>query len=293
MSGAGALLAAITACLAVLAFLGFGYHVVVYTLMGVALASVSYVVYYKRLEFLAAGSTHAALLAVALGVVLEYYTGVSYYLAAVPVGLLVVYAAGALVRLGLDPGKASATIISASSALAVIATYYALRLVPGRVSLSALVLGDPLLLTREEALFGAVVSIATLLAILSVRVVVVETSVDEVSTRLAGVNTLLYDFAVYTIIGIATIAMLRFAGYVMEHVFLLLPATAAARFSRSSKDHLVQTMTVGAVSAMLGYVVSYTVGLAPTGVTGLMLIGMLVAGYAGGWSPWRGRRGLG
>lgn len=264
-------------------YLLFGHRSLVYVLMGVALASVSYLVFYRRLEFLAAGSTHAALFATSLAILVEYHTGVSYYLTSVCLGLMVVYIAGALIRSGMDPQKASAIIVSASSALAVISAHYVLRTVPGRVSLASLVLGDPLLISRDEALFGVTASIAVIVAVTVVRTEVVESSIDTVSARIAGVRVNLLELFVYTIVGFSSVVMLRLAGYVMEHVFLLLPAISSARFSSTTSEHFLSTLLVGAFAASIGYALGYVLKLAPTGVTGIVIIAIWLVFSASRW----------
>jgi zinc/manganese transport system permease protein len=259
------------------------YRGLAYVAMGLALAAVSYVVYYKRLEFLAAGSTHAALFAAVVGLLAEHYTGVSYLAFSLPAGLSLVYAAGFMVKKGSSPGKAAAVVVSAASALAVLSAHYVFARVPARVSLSALILGDPLLLTRSEALVATVVSAALVSAALAARRVVVELSVDPVSVELAGVKAGLYELASYTLIGVAAVGLLRLAGYVMEHVLLLLPAIAASAYSSSTREHMLLTLLLGAFSASLGYVVGVVFNTVPTGASGLLLIGALLLRYLMRW----------
>lgn len=282
MTRVASILAAVAACV-LLVYVFFGYRPLAYVLMGTALASVSYVVYYRRLEFLAAGSTHAALFATSLAVLVEHYTGVTYYYASIPLGLLVVYIAGLLIKSGMDPGKASAVVVSSSSALAVVSAHYALRTVPGRISLSALVLGDPLLLTRDEVVLGALASIVIVLAVAMMRSDVVESSIDAVSARLAGIHVNLLEISIYTVIGFSAVALLRFAGYVMEHVFLLLPAIASSGLSRTTSEHFLFTILVGAMSASIGYTFAVFLKLAPTGVTGIAIIVLWVLSRGMGW----------
>lgn len=254
-----------------------------YVAMGTAMAATSYIVYYKKLEFLAAGSTHSALLATAVGLVVEHYAGVGYYLVSIPLGLLLVYVAGALTRKrGVSPEKASAIIVSAASALAVIVVYYALTAIPARLSLSALILGDPLLLTRNEVYLALTISALLLLCVTVIHRVVVELSVDPVSASLAGVHVELYELLSYTVIGIASVGLLRLAGYVMEHVLLLLPAIVASAYAKSSKEHFVLTVLVGGFAASLGYFAGLLFYTVPTGVTGLVLIFTLALKYLAG-----------
>lgn len=250
-----------------------------YVFMGLAFSAVSYIVYYKKLEFLAAGSVHAALFTVALGVLLEALTGVSYYVYALLTGLLIVCAAGFASGRLISPEKASAIVVSSTSATAVLLSYYILTRMPGRVSLSALILGDPLLLTELEAYAAIASSLAVLAATLAIRLVLVEISADSVGARLAGASTVLYELVAYMLIAFTTVGLLKLAGYVMEHVLLMLPAISAAVASKSTREHFALTLLYGAFSSSTGFLLARVFGASPTGLTGVVLILLLLVSY--------------
>jgi len=255
-------------------------RVLAFTLMGLAFSSVSVVVYYRRLEFLAAEAVHASLLAVTAGVVLEHYTGLTYIAYAVVLGLGLVYSTALMIERGLSQDKATAVVVSLSSALSVLVIHYALTNIPLKYSLTGLVLGDPLLLTREDAIVVSAVSACISALLLLSSGEIVETSIDPVLASILGVNTRLYSFLAYTAIGVSATVLLKAAGYVMEHVFILLPAIVASTYSEGVRAHFADTVLLGTSLASVGYALSLALNTAPTGITGVMLFLLLLIGYA-------------
>lgn len=254
-------------------------RVLAYVFMGLALSSVSTFIYYKRLEFLAAGAVHASLLAVTLGILLEHYTGLTYIVYAAVTGLFPVYATAIMIKYGFSQDKASAIVISLTSALSVIIIHYTLTSIPVRYSLSGLILGDPLLLTRTDAAIALAISLGLFILVTLTFQEVIETSINVELASVLGVRVWFYDFVAYTIIGVASVGLLKLAGYVMEHVLLLLPAITASLYSTSTKTHYVNTVLLGASLTALSYALSYILNTAPTGLTGVMLFLALVTGY--------------
>jgi zinc/manganese transport system permease protein len=255
------------------------YRGLAYVATALAFSTVSLIVYYRRLEFLVAESVHSSLLAVTVGYIAEYFTGVSLYYYAVPAGLLVIYATMALESRGLQPEKATAITTSLTLVLAVMLVHYAVTKIPVKYSLSSLLLGDPLLVSTSEAVFAVALSIITTLLVLSSLRKVLVASIDEVSAQLAGVNVNLYKWLSYTLVGVVSTVFLRFAGYIAEHVMLLLPASVAALYSSSAREQAMLSLALGLFSATLGFTLAVVLGGVPAGYTGLVLILLLVLKY--------------
>lgn len=253
--------------------------VAAFLFMGLLMSTVSIVVYYKRLELLAAESVHISLFAVTLGYIANYILNLPVFMCAVMVGLLMIYLSLLMVRKGLGEERASAVIVSSTSALSVILMYYALTTVPARYSLSSIILGDPLLLTRNDSLLAIYISIALFLLVMIFLKEIIETSIDPVSASLTGVRVKFYDLVTYTAIGLTSIVFLRLAGYVMEHVLMLLPAIASTFYSSSLREHVMNTLLLGTSATALGLAISIHLNVAPTGVTGIIVLIMFVIGF--------------
>jgi len=249
--------------------------------MSLAFSAVSLVVYYSRLEFLAAESVHCGLLAVTSGYIIEYFIGGSLYYYAIPVGLALVYLTMILVKRGLLQEKATAIVTSLTLVLTVILVHYAVTTMPVKYSLSSLLLGDPLLVSTREAVFAVFLSLIITLVVLSSFRRILEVSIDSVSAQLAGLNTGFYYVLSYTVIGVASVVFLRFAGYIAEHVMILLPASIAAQYSNSVREHVWLSLVIGLFSAVSGFVLAILLGGVPAGFTGLIIIFFLVLKYTG------------
>lgn len=260
---------------------------IAFVLMGIAMSSTSYIVYYKRLEFLAAESVHISLFSITLAYIIVYsLIGVQDYvlytynvlLVAFINGLFLVYLVALMIKRGLSQEKASAIVVSLTTAFSVIAIQYALTNMPMQYSLSSIILGEPLLMRREEALIGVIISLIIVITTSLLRREIVNTSIDPVSASLAGVKISLYDFIIYTLIGVTSIGLLRFAGYVMEHVLMLLPATITVFYSRNMREHYIGTLVLGASASAAGFALSIYLDTPPAGLTGVLMIIPLVIG---------------
>lgn len=254
-----------------------------FILMGSALSITSIVIYYKKLEFLAAEAPHISLSAVTIGYILEYYLGLNALLSAIAIGIMLIHVPHVLSKYGFSQDKSTAVVVSLASALSIIAIHYALTNIPVRYSLSSLILGDPLLLTYNEAILAILISlIVVFMAVISLREII-EISIDEVSASLMGINVKLYEVLAYSIVGLASIGLLRLAGYVMEHVLLLLPAIVSSIYSNNLKEHLVFSFVIGTSLASIGYILSFALNTVPTGIIGILLILLLLIKYVWGY----------
>ncbi|MEM4718241.1 MAG: metal ABC transporter permease [Desulfurococcaceae archaeon] len=254
-------------------------RVMAYVSMGLALSAVSIVVYYRRAELLATECVHIGLFAITLGYIVEYLYGISAFLIAIFMGLIIVHLANYMVHLGISVEKASAVVVSFVSAMSVIAIHYILVYIPVRYSLPAIIIGDPLLITRNEAITAICISILVLFIVILTIKELINTSIDPVSASLAGLRTRVYDFIAYTIIGLTAIGLLRLAGYVMEHILLLLPAIVSSLYSSSLREHIVNTILVGASFSALGFALAKQLNTTPTGLTGLLIMILIVINY--------------
>jgi len=248
-------------------------------MVSLAFSATSLLTYYRRLEFLVAESVHSGLLAVTAGYIIEYYVGGNVYYYAVPIGLLLVYTTMALVKRGFMQEKAISITSSLTLVLTILLVHYALTRIPVKYSISSILLGDPLLVSTGEAVFAIILSLVITFVILLIFRRVLEVSVDEVSAQLAGISVSFYEFLSYTLIGVVSITLLKFAGYIAEHVMLLLPASIAALYSNSVREHVWLGLVVGFFSATSGLSLSILLGGAPTGFTGLVLILLLLLKY--------------
>ncbi len=179
---------------------------------------------------------------------------------------------GGLAYLGVDSDDATAFVASLSSVGGVLAVFYVMTRISYGGNLFSIIIGDPLLATREEVITGLIMSLIVLVfGILSAREVVY-IGVDRDDAILSGVRVWLYDLILYTLLGITVMALVRAVGFVMEHVLILLPGAVAATRASSPLDAVLiaggGTLFAGAVGLILGI----TFNVSPSGSTGLVIL---------------------
>jgi len=224
----------------------------------------------RRLYFLSAASVHLALLAVVLAIPLSRIV-MNEYLWSIFIGLLLIYTVGYVIHRGIDPDMATAVFVSFSASLTVIAMYFILMNYQLEVNLWSLILGDPLLVSWEDIGYISIVAIITSVAVILTYKEQVYIGVEKDKAILSGINVKLYDWLVYTLLGIATIALIKIIGFVLEHVLILLPSTISMLIARNSRDALIISITVSFISNLTGLYIAVLVNQAPSGVIGLIL----------------------
>ncbi len=247
--------------------------VIVMASAALAYGSLSPIIASRRLFFLASASPHAALLAAALSIPLAYIVGFGgEYLWAIVIGLGLVYLAGYLIYRGLDADVATALFVAFTSSTSVLALYYVLTSFPVETSIWAIIIGDPLLAGTSDAAYAlAIASISVLALTLTCREQIC-IGIDRVYVELTGVNVKLYDLLVYTVLALTTVALIKVVGFVLEHVFVLLPAAIATSVSRSARGAMLLSMNISLIAGLMGLYLSVALGLAPAGVTGIALL---------------------
>ena len=248
---------------------------------GLGFGALSSLVYSRRLMFLAAASPHAAFLAASLALPLSAMLGGPVELYTLVIGLLVIYSAGLLVHKRVDPDEATSIMVSASSSLGALAMFYAVREYPS-ARITSIVIGDPLLASRTDAVVTVLVGLLVLVvALLSAREVYYA-GIDPDDARLSGLRLWAYDAALYTLIGLTAVGMVRVVGFVMEHVLILLPGAIGATITRGVYPSLLLSSSLGLFAGLTGIFLAVNLDLAPSPVAGTIL----VIAYLAAWL-WR------
>lgn len=244
----------------------------------VAYGFLSAVIAARGFYFLAGASTHSALLAAVLGVPLARLTGLgNEYTWGVVVGLLLTYAVGYLIHRGVKPDIATSVFVSATASGSVVAIYYVLTRFPLQTDVWAIIVGDPLLASWPDAYYALAVAAVTAVAVVLTYREEVCIGAERSCTILTGVNVKFYDWLVFTLLGLTTVAMIKVVGFVLEHVLVLLPSAIAVSCSRSSSGVLYVSAYVSVVASLLGLYAAVAMDQAPAGVTGLILLAMYLA----------------
>ena len=232
----------------------------------------------RRLYFLASASPHAALLSAVLAIPLTRIIGVGgEYLWAIVIGIVLIYFVGYLVYRGVDPDTATAVFVAFTASSSVMAIYYVLTHYPIETDIWAIIVGDPLLASWESSFLALAILLVISLAILLTHRENICLGVDRDYVRLAGVNIRVYDLIVFTLLAVATVALIKIVGFVLEHVLVLLPAAIAVTWSRSARQALLTSITVSLIAGLTGLYLAVQLNQAPAGTTGLILLAVYLA----------------
>jgi len=232
----------------------------------------------RRLQFLAAASSHSALLAAVLAVPLAFLVGfLSEYLWAILLGLGLIYIVGYAIYRGVDPDTATSIFVAATASTSILAIYYVLTEFPLETNLWAIMVGDPLLASWRDVFYALAISSTTALAVLLTYREQVYVGIDRELARLSGLRVRFYDWLLFTLLGLTAVALIKVVGFVLEHVLILLPSAIATKLSHSSKGVLAVSVSVSLLASLAGLYLSLLLDQSPAGMVGLILLAIYLA----------------
>lgn len=236
----------------------------------------------KRITFLAGGVAHAALGGMGVAHWLECDPLQGAAVSAVLAALLV----GWISRRG---GQREDMLIGAVWAVGMAVGIVAISQTPGYNSdLMSYLLGNLLMVSRDQVILLTVFDIVMLIAILVFWRPVVATTFDEEFARLRGLPTLLIEFAILMMVALAVVLLVQMVGLVLVMALLTLPAATALLMSSSIGRVMALAGTIAASEIVLGLSVAFQTNT-PAGA-------MIVLGAATvflmtlGWSRYAARR---
>ncbi|OYT61547.1 MAG: ABC transporter [Thermofilum sp. ex4484_15] len=263
--------------IAVISFLIFLMRMYLRWVLVMVAASVTYgtlscLISVRKLYFLSAASSHGALLAVVAAIPLSVTLGtIGEYYWAILIGLALTYGVGYMISKGGDPDVSTAVFVSMEASASVVAMYLVLTRYSVFTDLWAIILGDPLLTTWPDVYYILTIATITALTIILTFREQVCIGLERDCATLSRINVGFYDWITYTLLGIATIALIRVVGFVLEHVLLLLPATIANSVCKSSGETLMLSVSVSLIASLTGLYLALLIDQSPSGITGLIL----------------------
>jgi len=251
---------------------------IVIVLASAVYGSLSLVIAARRLHFLASTLPHTALLSVVFAIIVSSIFGGSPEVWAVSASVVLVYLVALMISKGIEPDIATAIFVSLSVSLTVIGMYYVLTRFPTETSLWAYILGDPLLVTWRDVHYMTIISLIVLLMVVPFLREHVLIGVDRDFVKLSGTKVAMYDAMLMASLALATVGLLRSVGFVIEHVMLLLPGSIAAMIAKSGRNAVVVGLFVSFFGSIVGLLMSLIIGLAPSGLIGLVLLTIYIIG---------------
>ncbi|HIP63504.1 MAG TPA: metal ABC transporter permease [Archaeoglobus profundus] len=229
----------------------------------------------RKLYFLSIASSHSALLAVVLAIPLAKIC-LNEYLWSILIGISLLYCVCYAIEKGIDIDVATAIFVSFTSSASVIAMYLVLTNYPVETDLWSIILGDPLLVNWYDVYYTMIIAIITVMIVLLTYREQVSIGIEKDCATLSGINVKLYDILLYTILGIATISMIKIVGFVLQHVLIALPSAISMLLAKNSKSMLITSIVVSLTSGLVGLNLAILTNQAPSGVIGLLMFGIYV-----------------
>jgi len=186
----------------------------------------------RKLYFLSIASSHSALLAVVLAIPLAKIC-LNEYLWSILIGISLLYCVCYAIEKGIDIDVATAIFVSFTSSASVIAMYLVLTNYPVETDLWSIILGDPLLVNWYDVYYTMIIAIITVMIVLLTYREQISIGIEKDCATLSGINVKLYDILLYTILGIATISMIKIVGFVLQHVLIALPSAISMLLAKN------------------------------------------------------------
>jgi len=252
----------------------------------IAYGSLSAIIAARRLFFLAGASAHSALLAAVIAIPIAETLGLgNQQLWSIVVGILLTYTVGYMINRGIKSDIATAVFVSATASISVLAIYYVLTSYPLESDIWAIIVGDPLLARWSDALYSTAIALIILATVLITFREQVCIGTERDCAALTGLSIKLYDLVFFTILGLATVALIKTVGFVLEHVLILLPASIAVTISKSSLNVIFICIYVSVVSSFLALYIGILINQSPAAIAGIILLTVYLASLV-----WRTRK---
>lgn len=227
----------------------------------------------RRLFFLASVTPHSALLAVLTAVVLSNVFGVlNEFLWSALIGCCLMLIIGYTIYRGADTDIVTSLYVALSASVSVTVMNYVLTTFRVGYSLWRVVLGDPLLTTWDDLLYVSIVAILTTSLTAMTLKYHVYAGADPDYVKLVGARRWLYDFTLFLLLGITSVALIKVTGFILQHVLILLPSIIAAKVTESSAKAYLLSLMVSLTAGIAGLQIAVLINLSPSGSIGVTLI---------------------
>jgi zinc transport system permease protein len=200
----------------------------------------------KRITFMAGGIAHAVLGGMGVAHLLGRDPLIGAAIAAVVAALLV----GWISRRG---GEREDMLIGALWAVGMAVGIVAIARTPGySTDLMSYLLGNLLMVSREQVVAMTVLDASMLVAVLALWRPLVATTFDEEFARLRGLPTLAIELAILVTVALAVVLLVQAVGLVLVMALLTLPAATALPLSGSIGRVMAVAGAIAAAEIVLG-----------------------------------------
>jgi ABC-type Mn2+/Zn2+ transport system permease subunit len=238
----------------------------------IASTSGSFMVF-RGLSFMTSGVAHAALGGAALGFFLQASGLVPWFDPIIGSLLLSVIIAAITGYAGESgsPQKMEVAVgvgFALSMSLAVFLMYY----IPPADALAVfgLLVGDPFLLTNNDILVLALLTVILMLVMVFFGKEFIYVSVDYEGSLAYGMNARLYHYLLLIISAMAISLAVKAVGAILVYAIMVAPAAASTELMKSVRGVVLMVFSLAMVSQVLGIGLSFILSVSPSAVAGLI-----------------------
>ncbi|MEM4752611.1 MAG: metal ABC transporter permease [Sulfolobales archaeon] len=243
------------------------------TMSSLIYGNLSILISARRLYFLATVTPHSALLAVIIAVIINRIVGVlNEFLWSAIIGCALMFCVGYFIRRGSDTDTITSVYVALTASASVIAMNYILTSFKISYSLWSVILGDPLLIAWSDLPPLLLITVITIfLTALSLKYHVYA-GVDPDYVKLVSTRKWLYDYALFFLLGVTSVALIRVTGFILQHILILLPSIVAVKISESSRKAYAAGLITSILAGVLGLQIAILTNSSPSGMIGGIFI---------------------
>jgi len=226
----------------------------------------------RGVAYLPAESAHAALGGAALGVFLEYATGLDVN----PYAMAILFSVAASLIVAYAGRHAGPEVvgIAIAGALAISVSMYAFfrSLLPSwlQAKVDGYLLGDILLLSPMELIELAFMTAISVLFLIFFYHEIIYICFDPEGANAMGLNVALYDYLLFGMMGLAGGLATKAVGSLLVFALVMVPAAIARELALDVRSFLILTMVLTLIFGYVGLVLSVLWNLASSGTIAII-----------------------
>lgn len=223
----------------------------------------------NKLAYFSDALGHSAYLGIGLGLILGFASN-----NIIPIMLFAIIFSILLVLIKRKFNESSDTVIGIISSISIALGIIVLSSFGGMQKFSGLLVGDLLLVNKEELLPLAIIAVivATIFMLIYKKIILI--SVDRALAKSRGVSPTLYEIIFMVIIAITVAMSINIIGVLLVSALFILPGAVGKLLANNLKQYLTISVITSTLSGVIGLTLSYYLSI-PTGACIVVICGMV------------------
>lgn len=248
-----------------------------------ALSSVSVISVARKTMYLNAAIPHITLFSASLATLVSMGKREEILFLAAIINVFIVLIYQEMMKRGEQQEIATSIIIGLTTSLSVLTLYYLYAKTGYTGEISSLLIGDPLLSTTKNVIITVITTMIVTLTVFLTWKEHVIIGIDREYAVTVGLRAELYDYIYYIILALSSVIYIRTVGYILLHVFVLMPGAISVMSSPGLSYLLATSIVLTILSTSISLLVGLYVNLSPVGLIGVFLLVLYVLVIAQRW----------